>query len=322
MNEFARQIGEILPEGLRSLDIGVLQINLGRTCNLACRHCHLECSPQRSEMMPDGVMADILAMTSGRIFRRIDLTGGSPELHPRFRYLLQALCSQQHGLQVRTNLTSLLEPSACELIDLFKSCGVALVGSLPCYLQENVDAQRGAGVHRRSIAALRLLNQAGYGVEEGLILNLVYNPAGPYLPPGQAELEGAYREELRRRYGIFFHKLLTLTNLPLGRFHRQLEQEGKLAAYLTTLREAFNPATLPHLMCRHQLSIDWDGTVYDCDFNLAMGMPVNHEAPHRIAAFDGEKLAQRRIMTGNHCFGCTAGAGSSCSGALAGPDGP
>ncbi len=321
MNEFDAHIHDFLPEGLRAAEIRTLQVNLGRACNLACNHCHLECSPSRSEHMSGAVMEDLLSLIGRDLFPLIDVTGGSPELHPRLRYFLEVLCSRQQAVQVRTNLTALLEPSTRDLIGLFRSCGVSLVGSLPCFLEENVDAQRGNGVHARSIAALRLLNQAGYGREEGLTLNLVYNPGSSFLPPRQSALEETYREELTKRYGISFNHLLVLTNMPLGRFRQQLVEAGRLEDYLAVLRGAFNPATLPGLMCRHQLSIDWDGTVYDCDFNLALGLPVNHNAPNRISAFDKGKLAGRNIVTGDHCFGCTAGGGSSCAGALAEPPG-
>ncbi|MBI4634215.1 MAG: arsenosugar biosynthesis radical SAM protein ArsS [Deltaproteobacteria bacterium] len=317
MKEFELKIHDTLAEGLISAEIRTLQVNLGRICNLACSHCHLACSPRRSEQMPEAVMEGVLRLVEDGNFRRVEITGGSPELHPRFRYFVEALCARGQAVQVRTNLTTLSAPPLSDLIGLFTSCGVSLVGSLPCYLSENVDAWRGSGVHARSIAAMRLLNRAGYGLEGGQVLNLVYNPRGPFLPPRQSELEGVYREELKSRYGVSFSHLFVLTNMPLGRFRRQLEKDGQLEAYQKILREAFNPTTLPHLMCRHQISIDWDGTVYDCDFNLAIGMPVNHGAPARIEYFDHRQLVHRRIVTGNHCFGCTAGAGSSCSGMLA-----
>lgn len=320
MNEFEHQIRNYLPEGLLAEGISTLQINLGRTCNLACNHCHLECSPHRSEHMSEAVMEDVISLVGKMDFQRVDVTGGAPELHPRLDHLLKVLHARGKSIQIRTNLTALLESGSLELIDLFKACGVSLVGSLPCYLAENVDAQRGPEVHARSIAALRLLNRMGYGLEKGLTLNLVYNPAGPVLPPPQSMLEQVYRKELSNRYGVSFNHLLTLTNMPLGRFRRLLVEEGKLDAYLKMLKEAFNPATLSHLMCRRQLSVDWNGMVYDCDFNLAIGMPVNHGAPQGIAAAYDRRLTRRRIMTDSHCFGCTAGTGSSCSGVLAEKD--
>ncbi len=317
MNEFEMMVNAVLPEGLLSEGISTLQVNLGRTCNLACNHCHLECSPLRQEQMSDAVMTDLLALTARMPFQLIDITGGAPELHPRFRHLLEELCTQGHAVQVRTNLTNLSEPPLREMIPLLSARRVALVGSLPCYLEENVIAQRGEGVYQKAIAAIRLLNENGYGgSDEQLVLTLVYNPGAAFLPPPQRELEGIYREELRSRFGLSFTRLIALTNMPLGRFRRCLEAEGELENYLKTLREAFNPATLPQLMCLHQISVDWDGTLYDCDFNLALGKAVNHGAPRRLAAFDAALLEKRRIVTGLHCFGCTAGAGSSCSGTL------
>jgi radical SAM/Cys-rich protein len=316
MNGFDRAIAALLPGGLRSESISVLQVNLGRTCNLTCSHCHLECSPLRREQMPKTVMTDLLSLTGRLPFRLIDLTGGAPELHPRFCHFLEELCSQGHSVQVRTNLTTLPDPSVRGMIPMLKARRVALVGSLPCYLEENVAAQRGEGVYQRAIAAIRLLNENGYGIDEELALTLVYNPGDAVLPPSQQELERVYREELRGRFGLSFTRLIVLTNMPLGRIRRRLEADGELENYLKTLREAFNPSTLPQLMCRHQISVDWDGTLYDCDFNLAIGRAVNHGASKRIEAFDPVVLDKRQIVTGLHCFGCTAGAGSSCSGTL------
>ncbi|HOG17350.1 MAG: 7-carboxy-7-deazaguanine synthase [Syntrophaceae bacterium PtaU1.Bin231] len=319
MNAFDRKVRRVLPEGLVSGEVRVLQINLGRHCNLSCSHCHLECSPSRRERMTQAVMGEILSRIGGRTFDRVDITGGSPELHPHFRTFLEKLCAEGCPVQVRTNLTNLAGPPLSGLIPFFRDRRVSLVGSLPCYEEENVDLQRGPGVHERSIAALRLLNRAGYGVEEALPLDLVYNPGGPFLPPQQAELEGIYRGELGRRFGVRFSRLLVLTNMPIGRFGRQLEQGGEMAAYRKLLEDSFNPATLARLMCRHQISVDWDGRLYDCDFNLALGMPVNHGSPNTLAAARLDRLASRSIMTGSHCFGCTAGSGSSCAGALAPP---
>jgi radical SAM/Cys-rich protein len=316
MNDFEKRIMEIFPEGLRSEGIETLQVNIGRHCNLTCTHCHLECSPLRTEMMSQETMERILTLTEGNIFHLIDITGGSPELHPEIRHFISALRGKGHTVQMRTNLTALMESPEKDIISFLKEKEVALVGSMPCYLEENVDAQRGPNVHRRSIAALRLLNDAGYGIENGLPLTLVYNPGGSFLPPDQSILEEAYRQELGARYGISFSRLIVLTNMPLGRFGRELEQNGETEIYLSVLKNSFNPATVPGLMCRRQVSIDWDGTMYDCDFNLALGMTVNHGAPDRIEDFDSSLLAARRIVTGIHCFGCTAGAGSSCSGAL------
>lgn len=316
MNDFDLKVRQSIPKGLISESIEILQVNLGRTCNLTCMHCHLACSPQRCEQMPDVVMENILRMTGRNSFRLIDITGGSPELHPRFRYFLKALADQKCAVQIRTNLTNLVDPRHEDLVHLFMEHRVSLVGSLPCYTLENVDSQRGDGVYKKSIAAILGLNRIGYGADEGLILNLVYNPGGPFLPPSQDELENVYRKELKDRFGLSFTHLIALTNMPIGRFKQYLEINGELDSYMDILKEAFNVFTLPHLMCRNQISVDWDGTIYDCDFNLALGMPINHGAPTHIEALDMNRIASRQISTGNHCFGCTAGSGSSCSGTL------
>jgi radical SAM/Cys-rich protein len=247
----------------------------------------------------------------------VDLTGGAPELNPHFRRLVGALRDAGHAVQVRTNLTALIDPGQSGTAEFLRGRGVRLVGSLPCYLEENVDAQRGPGTHARSVAALQMLNGLGYGVEPGLPMNLVYNPVGPTLPPDQASLEADYRDELRSRFGVEFTRLLTITNMPLGRFLSELRAEGAEGDYRALLRSSFNPATIDAPMCRHQISVGWDGTVYDCDFNLALGLSVDHGAPARIDDFDAAAVGCRRVVTGEHCFGCTAGCGSSCAGALA-----
>jgi radical SAM/Cys-rich protein len=316
MNDFDHKIRESLPEGLMSDGIRTLQINLGRYCNLSCGHCHLECSPSRGEIMPKSIMAKIISSLGEAPFDLIDVTGGSPERHPHFRFFVNELCSKGYKVQVRTNLTNLIEPSLSDLIPLFSTLCVSLVGSMPCYLEDNVDAQRGEGVYGKAVTAIQMLNRVGYGLEDRLALHLAFNPGGFVLPPAQLELEEVYRVELGRRFDIRFSKLIVLTNMPIGRYRRQLERDGGMETYMKTLRDAFNPSTLPHLMCRHQVAIDWDGTLYDCDFNLALGIAVNHGSPNRIGGIEYERLAHRSIMTGTHCFGCTAGSGSSCSGAL------
>lgn len=316
MNDFERMIRKTLPGGLFCDDVHIIQINLGRYCNLSCTHCHLECSPLRRELMTEPVMESIVNILSRDKFQLVDITGGAPELHPRFRDFVAEICRTGNHVQVRTNLAALVDLGLPEMIRFFKENQISFIASLPCYLQDNVDAQRGKGVYDQSIEAIRLLNEAGYGVEGGLNLSLVFNPGGPFLPPSQTDLEMNYRDELRKRFGISFSHLIVLNNMPLGRFKKQLKKRGDLGKYMKTLVEAYNPATLSGLMCRHQVCIDWDGTFFDCDFNLALGMSVNHGAPHRIDAFDPASLAKRQIETGVHCFGCTAGAGSSCSGAL------
>jgi radical SAM/Cys-rich protein len=246
----------------------------------------------------------------------IDLTGGAPELNPNFRRFVKALCQEGRRVQVRTNLTVLLEPDMEGLPEFFRDHRVQLVASLPCYLQENVCAQRGRGVYERSIEAIKRLNGLGYGSESGLPLNLVYNPGGPFLPPPQLDLEKDYRRELGQRFGVAFTRLLTITNMPLGRFRAELIRKKEEENYLQLLRKSFNPQTVTGLMCRHQISVGWDGTLYDCDFNLALALPVNHGAPNHIRSFKPLDLRMRRVVTGEHCFACTAGSGSSCGGAL------
>jgi radical SAM/Cys-rich protein len=302
--------------GLYSVGIDTIQINIGRHCNLQCQHCHVESGPAREEMMGEAVLDAVVQIARNGVYRLFDITGGAPELHPHIRPLVRALSTAHQHVQIRTNLTAMLEPESRGLPEFLRENEVALVASLPCYLEENVATQRGTGVYEQSIEALKALNALGYGRESHLPLTLVYNPGGPALPPPQGNLEAAYRAELRERHGVEFTSLAALTNVPVGRFRQSLLQEQKLRAYERELKEAFNPATVGDLMCRHQISIDYDGRLYDCDFNIALGKPVGFGAPRRVEAYDRERLSQRRIATGNHCFACTAGAGSSCGGAL------
>ena len=317
MNDFEKRVAQSLGTDLRSAGIELIQVNLGFLCNQNCRHCHVQASPDRTEVMSWDTMALILAVARQLGTVRFDLTGGAPELNPDFRRFVAALRQDSREVQVRTNLTVLLEPSMEDMIGFLRDHRVALVGSLPCYLEENVAAQRGPGVYAKSVEAIRRLNMAGYGHRQELPLNLVYNPGGPFLPPPQAELENDYRAELRKRFGIEFTRLLTITNMPIGRFMTDLRRTRKDGEYLKLLKDSFNARTVDALMCRRQISVAWDGTLYDCDFNLALGYPVNHGAPDSIKAFSPSALLRRRIVTAEHCFGCTAGAGSSCGGSLA-----
>ena len=316
MNDFEKQITETDGNGLLSLEIETLQVNLGLRCNQQCSHCHLEASPYRSETMEWATMRSVLGAARSFGCQLIDLTGGAPELNPHFKRFIEALRQDGHPVQVRTNLTLLLEPSLRELPGFFRDHRVQLVASLPCYLEENVRAQRGEGVYEKSMEAIRQLNARGYGSDPNLPLNLVYNPGGPFLPPPQSALEEDYRRELKSRFGIAFTRLFTITNMPLGRFRAELSRQNQEQSYLHLLRESFNQQTVAGLMCRHQISVGWDGTLYDCDFNLALGLPVNHGAPNHIQSFRPEDLMKRRIVTGEHCFACTAGSGSSCGGVL------
>ena len=259
----------------------------------------------------------LITKAAGKIdCRLVDITGGAPELHPHVRRFVEAIDSQRIPVMVRTNLTVLLMPEMEPMPQFYREHGVQLVASLPCYLEENVDRQRGAGVYTKSIEAIRLLNEIGYGRDETLRLSLVYNPVGPHLPPNQTALEADYRRELKNRFDIDFTNLITITNMPIGRYIGDLRKQNKHDDYMRLLKDAFNPATIEGLMCRHQINIDWAGNIYDCDFNLALNLCVDHGAPTHIRDFDPVVHAKRRIVTGNHCFGCTAGCGSSCGGAL------
>jgi radical SAM/Cys-rich protein len=316
MNDFERQIAGIKGDGLHSANIETLQVNLGLLCNQRCAHCHLEASPEREEIMQWPVMELVLEAAKSAECQLVDLTGGAPELNPNFRRFVATLREEGHQVKVRTNLTVLSEPEMEELPEFFRDQRIQLVASLPCYLEENVCAQRGKGAYERSIAAIRRLNALGYGSHPELPLNLVYNPGGPFLPPPQSALEDDYRRELGQRFNITFTRLLTITNMPLGRFRTELIRKKEQEDYVQLLRKSFNPHTVRGLMCCRQLSVGWDGTLYDCDFNLALGLPVNHGAPDHVKNFKPKDLMVRRIVTGDHCFGCTAGSGSSCGGAL------
>jgi radical SAM/Cys-rich protein len=302
---------------LRAREIQVLQVNVGGYCNLACRHCHVEGGASRTDMISMETMKECLRILDLADIRTVDLTGGAPELHPGFRWLVEACSQRGRRVIVRTNLVALPGPAFEELATFLRHHRVEIIASLPCYAEENVDAQRGPGVFGGSIRALVTLNRLGYGrVGTGLILNLAYNPGGPDLPPPQHLLEEDYRRELLRNHGVVFNHLLALVNMPIGRFRASLDRQGAGEAYLDLLVRSFSPATAEALMCRTTLSVGPDGAIYDCDFNQALGLTCNHGAPEHIRDFDLVSLRERRIVTGPHCFGCTAGAGSSCCGAL------
>jgi radical SAM/Cys-rich protein len=316
MNSFDSKLPTETAEGLHSVSMRAMQVNVGLRCNMNCKHCHVGASPKRTETMPESVMAEVVRVAKEFQMEQIDITGGAPEMHPELRGFIDRLVETGAKVQVRTNFTAMLEPGNEDYPDFFRSRKVQLVGSLPCYLEENVDAQRGIHTHEKSIKVIRLLNAVGYGHSPDLPLNLVFNPVGPVLPPDQLQLETDYKKELGERYGIVFNSLLTITNMPIGRFLHVLRRDEKEEGYLRLLQDSFNPATVEGLMCRHQISVRWDGQLYDCDFNLALDQPVNHGTPNNIRAFQAATLEHRRIVTGAHCFGCTAGHGSSCGGAL------
>jgi radical SAM/Cys-rich protein len=299
---------------LRAAGIEVLQVNVGKVCNQTCAHCHVDAGPDRKESMSAETAELCLDVLARHDIPALDITGGAPELNPNFRRLVAR--GRELGRHVidRCNLTILLAPGYTDLPEFLAGHRAEVVASLPCYLTENVDRQRGAGVFDKSIDALRRLNAVGYGRE--LPLTLVYNPLGPALPPAQATLEAAYREQLRGRYGVEFTRLFTITNMPISRFLDDLVRSGKLDAYLETLIRAFNPAAADGLMCRTTLSVGWDGRLYDCDFNQMLGLGVGGGAPGHIRDFDPARLAGRRVVTRQHCYGCTAGAGSGCGGSI------
>lgn len=303
---------------LRPRALDTLQVNVGYMCNQTCTHCHVEAGPHRKEVMTRDTMEACLRAFESGGFDTVDITGGAPEMNPELEWFLAALAERGASVIVRTNLTILVSGKAYRhFVELYRDLGVRLVASLPCYTAENTDGQRGDGAFRRSIEALRLLNSVGYGVPDGdLELVLVYNPGGPSLPPAAEALEGDYRRVLRGEHGVEFTRLIAMANLPVGRFEDQLREEGRLEAYVRTLADAFNPAAARGVMCRDLISVGWDGTIYDCDFNQMLRWPVRPEASVHIGDFDADALRRRRIVTGAHCFGCTAGAGSSCGGAI------
>ena len=303
---------------LRALYIDTLQVNVGKLCNQTCTHCHVDAGPARTEIMTRE-MADAVVRVVGRHpeLRTVDITGGAPEMNPHFEYLVEQCRAMGRHVMDRCNLTVFFVRDKQHLPKFLADHQVEVIASLPCYLEENVDQQRGKGVYGRSIEALRLLNALGYGLEgTGLALNLVYNPLGPKLPPPQADLEADYRDELAKRFGIRFNRLYTITNMPISRFLDDLHRSGQYEAYMETLITSFNQASVDGLMCRSLVSVNWDGRLSDCDFNQMLDLPVEGAAPQTIHEFDLARLTRRRVVTGMHCYGCTAGAGSSCGGVI------
>ena len=305
---------------IRRRRVDTLQVNLGYQCNQSCLHCHVNAGPTRTEQMSRQTAQTVLDYLRASGIRTLDITGGAPELNPNFRRLV----AQARGLGVhvtdRCNLTILEEPGQEDLAEFLAAQRVEIIASLPCYLEENVDRQRGAGVFDKSICALRRLNALGYGSgDSGLTLNLVYNPQGPSLPPSQCKLEADYKRELGERYGIVFDKLLTLSNMPIQRFGSTLISKGQFNDYMRLLRASHRDENLEAVMCRSLISVDWQGYVYDCDFNQMLGLPlrVNGTPRLHLAELGGVDLDGNPIVVMEHCYGCTAGQGSSCGGALA-----
>ena len=302
---------------LRALAIETLQINVGKLCNQTCRHCHVDAGPERREIMSRETMEHCLAALRNHGIPVLDVTGGAPEMNPEFRWLVAEARAFGRRVIDRCNLTILVAPGFGDLPEFLAEHEVEIVASLPCYLAENADKQRGDGVFERSIAALRRLNALGYGrPDSGLVLNLVYNPVGPSLPPKQESLEAAYRKELGERHGVVFNNLYTITNMAISRFLDDLVAAGRAAEYQAKLVAAFNPQAAAAVMCRSLVSVGWDGRLFDCDFNQMLDMELKPGLPRHIRDFAAAPLADREIAVGPHCFGCTAGAGSSCQGAV------
>jgi radical SAM/Cys-rich protein len=296
----------------------VLQVNVGKLCNLTCMHCHVNAGPKRKEIMARETIDRIIDWLAQTEIPTLDLTGGAPEMIPDFYYLVERIKALQppRHLIDRCNLTILLEPGYDDLASFLAANKVEIIASMPCYTADNVNAQRGEGVFDGSIKALQLLNSLGYGTDVDLPLHLVYNPVGAFLPGPQTELEADYKRELVKHFGIVFNKLYTITNLPIARFASFLRHNNKLDEYMRLLIENFNPATIESLMCRNTISVGWRGEVYDCDFNQQLGMQWENGRHLYLWDIDPNEVYNRKIMTGDHCFGCTAGPGSSCGGAL------
>jgi radical SAM/Cys-rich protein len=315
--EFEARAPDLAPAALE-----IFQVNLGKLCNMTCRHCHVDAGPDRTDaVMDDATVAQVIAAIRASGARTVDLTGGAPELHPRFRDVVQAAVDAGKHVMDRCNLTVLLLPRNAGLVDWLAERGVEVVASLPHYRRPNTDAQRGEGVYERSVRALRVLNAAGYGKgDPRRRLTLVSNPAGAFLGASQASLEREWREGLGRSFGISFDRLFVLNNMPISRFLEWLQDSGNLEAYLERLVNAFNPAAVDGLMCRNTLSVGWDGRLYDCDFNQMLELELDPGAGAHVRDFDEGAWQRRRIVTARHCFGCTAGAGSSCGGQKTGTD--
>jgi len=301
-----------------AVGIAVLQINVGKVCNQTCRHCHVDAGPDRDEVMSDEVVEAVLSVLERTRIPTLDITGGAPELHPRFRELVTRARALGRHVMDRCNLTILTAPRFADLPDFLAENRVEIVASLPHFSSRQTDAQRGEGTYEKSILALRRLNALGYGEEgSGLVLNLVTNPVGAFLPACQETLERDWKRELDRRHGIHFNNLFTITNMPISRFLEFLQESGNLERYMGRLVGAFNPVAAASVMCRYTLSVGWEGSLYDCDFNQMLDLPVTAGAPGTIQEFDEALLGRREIVLGPHCFGCTAGQGSSCGGATA-----
>ena len=301
---------------LNRFQIRDVQVNLGKLCNQACNHCHVDAGPKRKEIMNWATMKRIIDWCAKYDIKTVDITGGAPELNPNFREFAESCLGNGSKVISRCNLTVLFEPGQESLAEWYAEHKIALICSLPCYSKENLEAQRGKGVFKDSIRALKLLNSLGYGADPELSLDLVYNPNGAMLPPPQHDLEATYKERLAEDFDIRFNNLFTITNLPISRFRHYLERTGDYENYLNLLLENFNPDTVDGLMCRHIISVDWLGRVYDCDFNQMLDIHAGWRNARYLWELQPRELTDDRIAFDSHCLGCTAGAGSSCAGTL------
>lgn len=318
MMDFENTIANIDRQLLQFKELQTLQVNLGNRCNQSCAHCHVQAGPDGQKIMSREVMNNIIVFLQKHEGLVADVTGGCPELNPEFKFFIDSICKFASSVIVRTNLTVFFEPGLDWIAEWYSRRGVTLIASLPCYTKENVDKQRGKGVFEKSIAALKMLNELGYGYQERLELNLVYNPGAEFLPGLQEQLEADYKRELDEKYGIRFNKLFCITNAPIGRFKQYLKAKGCLERYLQLLVDNFNPDVAGNIMCRSLISVDYRGILYNCDFNQALGLAITDTNGSTVTIEQlGDILSgELEIITAEHCFCCTAGTGSSCTGSL------
>ena len=318
MQPFTEKLRRLNGSGLKRRAVEVLQVNLGRYCNLACIHCHVDAGPTRTEMMSRENVDAVLRFLGDTTIPTLDITGGAPELHPEFDYLVESARALGRQVIDRCNLTVIFEAGKESLPEFFRRQRVELVCSLPCYSRDNVDKQRGKGTFDGSIRALQMLNRLGFGQpESGLVLNLVYNPVEPHLPPPQETLEQDYKRILHAEFGIVFNRLFCLTNMPITRYATHLKLRREYEPYMELLARSFNAGTVEHVMCRNLISVGWDGRIYDCDFNQMLDLPITDGAERlHIRSVSLDQLTGTAITVGDHCYGCTAGPGSSCGGTL------
>jgi radical SAM/Cys-rich protein len=314
---FATRLAQADLAPLHATGMTVFQINVGKLCNQTCRHCHVDAGPDRREQMTRETAELCIHALAQSAIPTVDITGGAPELNANFRWLVEQARALGRHVMDRCNLSVLLLPSQADLGAFFVQHQVEVIASLPYFRPAQTDAQRGDGVFAKSVRALQLLNHLGYGVEgSGFLLHLVHNPVGAFLPPNQEAMEVRFRQTFARDYGITFNRLYTITNMPISRFLDFLLTSGNYEGYMARLANAFNPAAAAGVMCRYTVSVGWDGTLYDCDFNQMLDLPLGPELPRHVRDFTAAALQHRRIVTANHCYGCTAGAGSSCGGAV------